>query len=666
MLIKKMFVLILISVFTLSNAPRVHAFNDRGNLNDQNFILKNFSTSVDLVLRSSRIQRVILKFSKPSVVKHSEYLTKNAIVNSSSRVSFVKTKENEINENVAKYQRYLKNIQDRFLTSIPESVDYKILGQWQSIYNGIALEIKGYDLLILSKNPSIEFIYSDNEEFFPVRDIAIQTVRRNEIEYLREKYSTLPINPTNDIRIGIVDSGIDYNHPDFYPTGFKNSESKVMGGWDCFYTVSDEEDSDENEDRPGDPDPMDDSKYTRGHGTHVAGIAAGNNPDDPLLQGVCPDASLFAYKVFPSNKSGGAPSYTIISACELAMEDKCSVINLSLGHDGEVPSIIEDSPYFDAFQNAAKAGVMIVASAGNDGGRTENNLWPIHAPGVFDGVFQVGASDERLLQPFSICYPTNRHTIYGFQSRFSAPFDDTFDGIEIVECGFGSEEEFSQVEVSGKLALIQRGPKDNGISFHDKNLNAKKAGAKACIITNYDNRSFSPTLSIDGNSNPYLEEFIPCMMVSFETQELLQHIANGFGYIDFKKRTTQIASYTSSGPCFSFNDGFFKPEICAPGTAIYSSIPTLDPKIDGPLWSKKQGTSMATPVVTGCAALLRYKYPDLSIQEIQSLMMNTSTILYNPLTEEAFPFFYQGAGEVNLKNAFESPILTNPGYSIVD
>ncbi len=358
-----------------------------------------------------------------------------------------------------RYVARLEDQQKQILNSLPKSENVKLLGSWQYVFNGFAVSIPGYSIPYIAENPTVEKVFLDDKLFYPVRDITIQTIGRNEIPSLKSYQETL-INPNPDIRLGIVDSGIDYQHPDFYPTGFSTDESKVAGGWDCYFPEEDLE-----KETPGDPDPIDDSPFTGGHGTHVAGIAAANNPSSISLHGICPDATLYAYKVFPSNRSGGAPSYTLITACEYAVRDQCSVINLSLGHPGENPSILDDSPYFDAFQATKKSGVMIVAAAGNGGSRTEYNEWPIDAPGVFSSILQVAASDDRLMQPFTIHTPLHQTTFFGQSSRFSPPFTSDLDGLDIVYCGFGSKDECSKTDLQGKIAFIQRGPKDNGITF---------------------------------------------------------------------------------------------------------------------------------------------------------------------------------------------------------
>ncbi len=604
--------------------------------------ISSVSPSNDELLSSSKPTTIIVKCKGLSVVE--KKLSQNDLPS-----------ENLLNNwNENHYYSQLKNNQKQILDSLPNANNVILLGSWQYVFNGFAVSVPGYTIPYIAKNPRVDTIFFDEELFYPVRDITIETIRRNEISSLGSYGQTL-IDPNPDIRIGIVDSGIDYQHPDFYPTGFSTDNSKVAGGWDCYFPEEDLE-----KETPGDPDPIDDSPFTGGHGTHVAGIAAANNPNSISLHGICPDATLYAYKVFPSNQSGGAPSYTLISACEYAVRDQCSVINLSLGHPGENPSILEDSPYFDAFQATKESGVMIVAAAGNGGSRTEFNSWPIDAPGVFSSILQVAASDDRIMQPFTIHTPIHQTTYFGQSSRFSPPFTSDLDGSEIVYCGFGSQDECNQTDLKGKIAFIQRGPKDNGITFFEKNLNAKEAGAKACIIFNYEDSSFSPTLMVEGLADPYKYDFLPCMMVSAKMEETLQGIIDGIGYVSFGTRSSLISSYTSAGPCFSGDEGYFKPEITAPGTSIYSAVPTFKPEDPTPMWAKKQGTSMATPVISGCAAILRYAYPSLSIDETTALMMNTSTLLKNPLTNAAFSFFYQGAGQINLEAAMDSPFIVRP------
>lgn len=143
--------------------------------------------------------------------------------------------------------------------------------------------------------------------------------------------------------IAVIDTGIDYNHPALgqgFGPGFK-----VLGGWDFVNN---------------DGDPMDDY----GHGTHVAGIAAGNSDK---VRGVAPEASLLAFKALDAKGSGKFSD--IVAAIELALDpngdgdfsDRPHIVNMSLGG----PALWDD-PIIAAVERVVDAGIVMVLSAGND------------------------------------------------------------------------------------------------------------------------------------------------------------------------------------------------------------------------------------------------------------------------------------------------------------
>jgi subtilisin family serine protease len=173
------------------------------------------------------------------------------------------------------------------------------------------------------------------------------------------------------VTVAIIDTGIDYTHPALgsgFGPGFK-----VKGGWDFVNN---------------DADPMDDA----GHGTHVAGIVAGQSE---TITGVAPDVSLIAYKVLGANGSGSESN--VIAAIERAADpnqdgntaDHVDVANLSLGGGGN-----PDDPACVAIDNATAAGVTFAIAAGNaafvGGVVTYHN---IGSPGTARSAITVGASD---------------------------------------------------------------------------------------------------------------------------------------------------------------------------------------------------------------------------------------------------------------------------------
>jgi len=170
------------------------------------------------------------------------------------------------------------------------------------------------------------------------------------------------------IVVAIIDTGVDYNHPDL--GGGIGSQYKVIGGYD-FY----------NEDN----DPIDDN----GHGTHVAGIIAGNGVN---FKGVAPDAKILAYKALGPYGSGSISQ--VIAALEMAIDpngdgdtaDHADVVSMSLGGSGD-----ETDPICLAVNNAVAAGVVVVVAAGNDGPA----MGTVASPGVSHEAITVGAIDSQ-------------------------------------------------------------------------------------------------------------------------------------------------------------------------------------------------------------------------------------------------------------------------------
>lgn len=168
------------------------------------------------------------------------------------------------------------------------------------------------------------------------------------------------------MRIAIIDTGIDYTHPDL--GGCLGAGCRVIDGWDFVNN---------------DNNPLDDHS----HGTHVAGIVAANG----TLKGVAPEARLLAYKVCDSG--GSCAHSAILAALERAADpdnnpataDAVHVINMSLGGPGT-----PDDPVAMATNNAVAQGIVVVAAAGNAGA----NYRTIGSPGAAAQAITVGATDK--------------------------------------------------------------------------------------------------------------------------------------------------------------------------------------------------------------------------------------------------------------------------------
>lgn len=240
------------------------------------------------------------------------------------------------------------------------AIDVPIRRQYYVVFNGVALDVPPEVATQIRALPYVKRVVADGVVH------ATADVLLPNITLIRaDKVWALLGTRGQGVRVAIIDSGIDYNHfalgQGFGP-GFK-----VIGGWDFVNN---------------DADPFDDA----GHGTHVAGIVAGQSDQ---ITGVAPEVSLIAYKVL--NATGNGSDSDVIAAVERAADpnsdgntsDHVDVANLSLGGSGN-----PDDPLCVAIDNATSAGVTFTISAGNSG-----VFHGIASPGTARSAITVGASD---------------------------------------------------------------------------------------------------------------------------------------------------------------------------------------------------------------------------------------------------------------------------------
>ncbi len=230
----------------------------------------------------------------------------------------------------------------------PYTRDARLRFTYETVFNGVALEAKQMVANEILSLPYVRHVHND-EEVYALIDQSVPVIGADEI------WANYDITGEG-IVVGILDTGIDYMHPDL--GGGLGPDHKVMGGYDFV--------NDNN-------DPMDDHS----HGTHVAGIVAANG----VLKGVAPDARLVGYKVLDAGGSGYAS--WIIAGIEQSVIDGVDVLNVSLGGPGS-----PDDPMSQAIDNASVAGVVCVVAAGNSG----PSYWTIGSPGVAKNALTVGAT----------------------------------------------------------------------------------------------------------------------------------------------------------------------------------------------------------------------------------------------------------------------------------
>ncbi len=160
------------------------------------------------------------------------------------------------------------------------------------------------------------------------------------------------------VLVAIIDTGIDWTHPDLASRIWTNAGEVPANGIDDDGNgfVDDVHGYDTRND---DGTPMDDN----GHGTHVGGSVAGDGTGGTLT-GVAPEARLMAVKVLSASGSGNTAN--IIAGMEYAVENGAQVLNMSLG--GLCPSPTSRSMYRSTADAIAAAGVTLCVAAGNDRG----------------------------------------------------------------------------------------------------------------------------------------------------------------------------------------------------------------------------------------------------------------------------------------------------------
>lgn len=401
------------------------------------------------------------------------------------------------------------------------------------------------------------------------------------------------------VKVGIIDTGIDYHHPDL--------RKNYRGGYDFI---------------DNDHDPMEGSTVDgeSTHGTHVAGIIAG----DGIKKGIAPNAELYVYRALSSRGEGGTD--TVVKAIEKAMEDNVDVLNLSLGNNLNIP----DFPTTTALNKAVEQGITVVVANGNSG----PNFWTVGSPAVSSQAISVGAVSEFEKQ----------YVLKSGKERFSlTPFSNASffkEGVTytIVDGGVGDVKDLKQVK--GKVVLMERGR----YTFDEKVKRAKKAGATGVIMMNNQPGEFYGGVA--------QKVTIPVMGMTKENGERLKKLVKNDDVsvqISGEVQQEKLANFSSKGPVVG--TWMIKPDIVAPGVSVFSTVPKG--------YELMNGTSMAAPYITGVVALLKEAHPDWSNEEIKAALMNTSRIV-EAENGKRYHALEQGAGKVQVEKAIHTKTIITP------
>ncbi len=538
-------------------------------------------------------------------------------------------------------------------------------------------------MLSLVENPDVIYIYP-GDICYPTNDVAGGLTGA---DLIRGGYVNGAVYDGTDVIVLVVDTGIDWSHTDFQNSGSPNT-SRILYIWDQTLTKTGSEKTPEdrdatnfaglnygveytqadiNDEIDGAPAGFVREKDTNGHGTHVAGSAAGNgNRSSGKYKGMAPKADI----VFVKAGDGSFPTARLIDAFTYAKdiaqtEGKPVVVNMSLGghsnaHDGTRDLDVA----LDNFTSSGNGRVAVI-SAGNEGnsaihisGTTAASATSTITINVPTYTANAGTGDDYFYLDLwwnngdnvdaTVTSPNGyTHT----QTSNSTGTGTTADGYIYI---------FNYVDASHT-----NGDRRNYFKIYDGvSSNPPASGNWSFAVTNnsastmtYHAWLFSSTMgaSLTGGHTDYTVGSpgvaISAITIGAFVSRWRWHASDGGNYsytgTDY---SDDIASFSSIGPT---RDGRQKPDLAAPGQAIISCTSTdaaiaSSSAIDS-YYHKNQGTSMSSPVAAGCVALM-LDY-DASATAAQVKTNLTSSVTTDAYTGGALPDYQWGYGKLNVFNA---------------
>jgi minor extracellular serine protease Vpr len=438
------------------------------------------------------------------------------------------------------------------------------------------------------------------------------------------------------VNVAVIDTGIDYDHPDL--GGCFGPGCRVAKGFDF---VGDAFDNDTVTTVTPDPFPDD----CNGHGTHVAGIIGANGG----IKGVAPGVTFFAYRVFGCE--GSTTADIMLDAMERARRDGADVVNMSIGSAFQWP----EYPTAKAADRLVRHGIVVVASAGNDGA---TGLYAASAPSVGERVIAVASFDNTHanLDAFSI---SPDDTKIGYITATGAPAPPRTGSFLMARTGTATSladacAPLPAGSLAGRIALIRRGT----CTFNQKAFNAQSAGAVGVVLYNNAAGFLSPTVT----GPP--EITVPVAAITSERGVVINgRLAAGavtMTWTDtFASEPNPTANLISTFSSYGLApDLSFKPDIGAPGGLIRSTLP-----LEQGGYGVLSGTSMASPHVAGAIALLLEAHPHAKPAEVEARLQNSARphlFSSNPSAGFLDNVHRQGAGMLQINDAIEATAVVSP------
>ncbi|MBP7798755.1 MAG: S8 family serine peptidase [Thermoanaerobaculaceae bacterium] len=573
------------------------------------------------------------------------------------------------------FAAYLKAEQDTFVASLRKTLGRspQVVYQLQFALNAVIMVLDPAEAAQIAKLPGVASV--ERDEALPLAtDVGPQWIGAPAI-WNGTATGGLPGTKGEGVIIGVLDTGINMDHPSFAATGgdgyvhtnpfgagnYKGwcnpsnpnynpayvCNAKLVGAWDYSDASWGETDGPEDND---------------GHGSHTSSTAAGNYlapgtvtlgsySFSPAISGVAPHANIIMYDVC------GTTCYNtdVIAALNQAILDGVHVINESIGISGDAFSGIKQQAYLSVFN----AGITSARSAGNTGPGAGT------VGGTPPWVITVGANTHNRsgsnavtsLSGGSTTPPgggtliglgvSNASAVGGLVYAGDAPYSDPL-----------CQSPAAPNTFTGKIVVCDRGTNARVA----KGWNVLQGGAIGMVLAN----DAANGASLNGDLH-----HLPAVHISYADGVALKTwLASGTGHQGRIAGTTFsyapsngdiMAGFSSRGPHPIAN--LLTPDVSNPGVDILAAYRSgsIDPETTSVEYAFTSGTSMASPHTAGSAALVKAVHPTWSPAEIKSALMGTGK--YTGIRKEdgvtpAIPFD-MGAGRVDLNHAANASLVLN-------
>jgi len=509
------------------------------------------------------------------------------------------------------------------------------------------------------------------------------------------------------ITIGIIDSGINTNHPSFAEVagdGYLHTNPLGSGVYlgDCasdfpelcndkligVYSYS-QITSNYSDTTVFPPNLPRNGEDYGGHGSHVASIAAGNvlrNVDEVFptvgeerssgsptgftfsqISGVAPRANIISYQACFGGTSAredtynDCPTSTILQAIDDAIRDGVDVINFSISGGGDPWSDATEQ----AFLSARNAGIFVATSVGNEGPQAQTS--EKNAPWYTSvAASEHGRENVFLKELSNLTGGTSALANIIGQSNtgsITAPIVYAGDFANANDPGGDSAqclESFPAGTFNGQIVVCDRGD----IARVQKAINVRNGGAGGYVLANLDggtsflanDQYVIPGIHINAENGNRLKSWL----ASGRNHQATIGTGKPTQFID-ESRVDVIADFSSRGPSADFS--LLTPTMTAPGSNIFAAYADEQLGHDGigPAasdFNTISGTSMSSPHVAGAAALIRAVNPSWDPDQIRSALALTATSMMkkeDAATEATF--FDMGSGRIQVDKAVASPLI---------